>query len=113
MRRELRLRSLAFQRVYEAGRSVANKELVLYYIETDEDSIKVGFSISKKIGGAVLRNKIKRRLKAILMLKKEEIKSGFHLIFVVRKKAAEVGFWELKESLFSLVQKACLLKEQG
>jgi ribonuclease P protein component len=64
MRRSLRLRANTdFQRVRQDGRSVANPYLVLLQRRNTEGNTRFGFAVGKKIGGAVVRNRLKRRLR--------------------------------------------------
>ena len=80
IRRRSRLsRSQDFDRVYRAGRSVANRYLVLYRFQRDEDGgataggqapARVGFSVSKRLGSAVERNRVKRCLREAYRLNK-------------------------------------------
>ncbi len=95
LRRRNRLsRSRDFERVYRVGRSVANRYVVLYYFprsaeETAGDvpepqDVRVGFSVSKRIGTAVERNKIKRSLREVFSVSEHQVKKGFDLVFIAR-----------------------------
>jgi ribonuclease P protein component len=84
--------------------------LVLVYAGTSAGKIQAGFSISKKIGKSVVRNKIKRRLKEAFRAEIPKMKTGYNFVFVARKPAAECGFAELKGSLCYLLKKAGLYK---
>ncbi len=67
MKRQYRLRkSEDFHRIIHASRFVKNHLFVIYYQPNEENTVRVGISIPKKIGIAVTRNKIKRQIKAIL-----------------------------------------------
>ena len=63
--------------------------------------VRVGFGIGKKIGGAVLRNKVKRVLKEILKRARVEIKGSLDFLIIARKETAGADFLELKEHLES------------
>ena len=64
LRREYSLRrNKEFRYVYRRGKSVSDKYFVLIYVNTKTPHLKVGFSVSKKLGNAVSRNLIKRRMK--------------------------------------------------
>ena len=63
--------------------------------------VRVGFGIGKKIGGAVLRNKVKRVLKEILKRASVEVKGSLDILIIARKETAVVDFLELKKHLES------------
>ena len=63
--------------------------------------VRVGFGIGKKIGGAVLRNKVKRVLKEILKRARVEIKGSLDFLIIARKETVGADFLELKEHLES------------
>ena len=76
-----------FQRVYRLGKSLANRYLVLYILREDNELVKVGFAAGKKLGGAVVRNRLKRLLRESYRLHGHAIKPGFSLILVARQAA--------------------------
>ena len=73
----------------------------------------IGFSVSKKIGGSVTRNLVKRKMREAVRSFLPEIKSGYHLIFVARSCIASATFQEIRDSLIRQVAKAGLLYEGG
>lgn len=91
-----------FQAVYRRGRSVANPNLVLLYLRRPE--LKVGISISKKVGNAVTRNRIKRRLREILRTRLSSMKKG-HYVLIARNASASAGYAELDASLEQLLSR--------
>lgn len=103
-----------FKRVYEYGYSRASKYLVLYWLENSETKNRYGFSISTKVGKAVQRNKIRRRLKEIIRYqeKKENLQIGFDVVFIVRQRAAGLEFSRLKKNVIYLFSKAGLYKKK-
>lgn len=113
MRKDLRLRRPElFPKVYKEGKSLAAREVVLYFLYPGtEGPTRVGFSISKKVGKAVTRNKIKRRLKSILESIADNLRGGYILVFVGRPAAAESSFAELREAVRRLLKQADILKD--
>lgn len=95
----------SFKKVYSQGNSSATQFLVLYWLKNNKNKNRFGFSIGKKIGNAVQRNKLKRRLKEILRAeeKKENIKQGFDLIIIARKDSPSLSFKRLKEEVITLL----------
>src|SRR5258707_1487670 len=75
-----------FKRTYARGRSFVSPLVVLYVLPVKSDEKLIGFSISKKLGGAVVRNRIKRRLREMCRACMEELKPGFNAIIVGRSR---------------------------
>ena len=105
MERRYRLKkNRAFQYVYRKGHSVACRNLVMLFAPSRE--LKVGFSVSKKTGNAVTRNRIKRRLRECFRPWLGDVKTGLYVI-VARPAAAEATFETLQK------ETAYLLRKQG
>lgn len=106
MQRKYRLtHRRAFNYVYKHGKSVSNSNMTLVYTTTKFGK-KFGFSISRKVGKAVVRNKIKRRLKSGLLPMINSIDSGYNYIFVVKPSSAQLTYDELIASATALLEKA-------
>lgn len=89
-----------FNHVYKKGKSIVNKHIVMYYVKNTENYNRVGFSVSKKVGKAVVRNRVKRLLKESFRLNEEKIEQGYDIVFVARVR--------LKDSTYKEVEKAML-----
>ena len=105
-------KSEAFKKVYNNKRSVSNRLLVLYILRNDQEINRVGISISRKVGKAVTRNRIKRLIKEYMRLNEEKMKVGYDLVVVVRAAAAEADFREISESLSDLLDKQRIMKQR-
>ena len=109
MERQYRLqKNRAFQYVYRRGHSVACRDLVMLAAKGRE--LKVGFSVSKKVGNAVTRNRVKRRLRECFRPYLGDVKPGLYII-VARPSAAEATFQSLQRDLRYLLKKQGALKE--
>ena len=103
MERRYRLKkNRAFQYVYRKGHSVACRNLVMLLAPGRE--LKIGFSVSKKTGNAVTRNRIKRRLRECFRPLIGDVKTGLYVI-VARPSAAEAAFDELRKDVRYLLKK--------
>ena len=110
MERRYRLKkNRAFQYVYRKGHSVACRNLVMLLAPGRE--LKIGFSVSKKTGNAVTRNRIKRRLRECFRPYLGDVKTGLYVI-VARPSAAKAAFEDLKRDVRYLLKKQNALLKQ-
>lgn len=106
-------RSAEFERVYRQGRSTANRHLVLYaFPNPSTQTPRLGLSVSRKVGGAVQRNRVKRLLREAFALHEQGLSPGQDLVVVARPPAGELaereGLAGLDASLAELIAKAGL-----
>lgn len=99
-----------FRKIYSSGKSIADSNLVLYFRPSAEQKNRFGISISKKVGGSVVRNKIKRQIKEILRLNNDAFIDGYDIIFVVRVRCNQADYQMIKNSVYYLLKKTNLLK---
>ena len=115
MRRDLRLRTTAdFQRVRRVGRTVANPLLVLNYAPSPTGESRFGFIVAKKVGGAVVRNRTRRRLRERLRHYHEaaRLRRGVDLVVVARHDAGQASAAALATALDELLHGARLLQAE-
>jgi ribonuclease P protein component len=109
MQRQHRLRKKRdFSKVFRVGKSIANRQFVLYFCQNDSDTIRLGISVSKKVGNAVTRNRVKRLVKEVVRAWIPYIRSNFDLVLIARNPTAEMDFSQIKSSIRHLLQKAGL-----
>lgn len=109
--REFRLRSRRdFQRVYRAGRSWAVPLLALHLLPQPSGR-RVGFSVSKKVGNAVTRNTVRRRLSEVVRAELPDWKGGVDGILVARAAAAQAPYEQLAAAVRELARRARLIRE--
>lgn len=77
-----------FQHVYKNGHSVVDGMSVLYILPVESPFPCLGCAVGKKLGGAVVRNSIKRKMREVFRVRKNEIKTPVSIVWVARKKLA-------------------------
>lgn len=106
MQSQYRLKSRAsFNYIYRRGTSVSNKQMVLVYVKTHQP-MKVGFSVSKKVGNSATRNRVKRLLKESFRSMIPEVNQNYNYIIVARPSLVGLPYIEVKESMRQLLQTA-------
>ena len=104
-------RNKQFRQVYRNGKSVACRELVLIYAKSRSDMVHVGFSVGKKLGNSVVRNRVKRRLREAFRPNLPLLLPGFDLIVIARDAARDAPFSSLADGLRYLLRKAGLFQK--
>lgn len=101
-----------FRRVFEEGKSFANRYLVLYHAPNQLGFYRVGFSVSKKVGNAVVRNRVKRYLREAV--RHQEIKQHLPVDFVIiaRPSAADLDFDGIRNNLVHLLLKTGYIRKR-
>jgi ribonuclease P protein component len=112
MQKELRLRRKEdFNKVYRHGKSAANHQFVIYYKkQSNSIPFKLGISVSKKVGTAVVRNRIRRVVKEIVRHHVDDIAPGNEYILIARKPAAEMDYAEMEKSIVHVMKRAGIWK---
>lgn len=98
-----------YKYVYSHAESVADKNFVLLYCKSNNKQTKAGFSVSKKYGHAVQRNRIRRQMKAAVSQFMPNVADGYNVIFIPRR-SGEYLFCDVIKSVEYLLNKAGLLQ---
>jgi len=102
-----------FNRVYRRGKSAANLQFVLYFLPQKEPGpFRLGVSVSKKLGNAVMRNSIRRKMKEIVRLGREDVLPGIDIVIIARKPAAEMNYDNMKKSLYHVMKRSGVLRDK-
>ncbi|KRM86588.1 ribonuclease P protein component [Liquorilactobacillus vini] len=115
MRKSYRVKSERdFQRVFENGKSFANRQFVVYVLEkSSQPHFRVGISVGKKIGNAVARNWVKRRIRQSLTELKPQLKQNCDFIVIARPTIAGQSMTVVKQHLVHVLRLAQLLPHRS
>lgn len=94
-----------FNRIIDNKRYVKNSYFVIYYEKTQEKISHFGISVGKKIGNAVVRNKLKRQIRNIIDKNKKYYSNGIDYIIMIRKGCIDLSFEEKESYLIHLLEK--------
>lgn len=98
--------------IFSAKNSYGNKEFAIYIKDHDYPHFRFALSIGKKFGIAVLRNKAKRQIRAILTTHKNQIDQTKEFVIVIKPRVKELRFKDINESLLKMMNKAKLMIEE-
>lgn len=91
-----------FQEVYKKGVSRANKYLVMYVLENDQEENLLGISVSKKVGNSVVRHRVKRLVKESYRLHEDIFNSGLNIVITARASAASIPYAQMESAVLHL-----------
>ena len=97
-----------FQEIRRQGRSYANHLLVLCALPNDLPYSRVGFTVNSRIGNAVQRNRIKRRLREIMRLQQDTLQLGWDIVLIARQPIRNADYHEMETACARLLRRAQL-----
>ena len=100
-----------FRRIYRKGKSAVSPQLVIYCQRNRRGHSRLGVSVSTKLGCAVVRNRVRRRIREIYRLNKAKMLPGYALIVVARVRAVETDYQKLDRTYLRLLEQLDLLRE--
>ncbi|MER1987760.1 MAG: ribonuclease P protein component [Solibacillus sp.] len=101
-----------FQKVFKRGKSYANRQFVVYVMKKEQEAFRIGLSVSKKVGNAVTRVRVKRYLRQAFLELKDDLQQDVDYVIIARTQAANLDFHETKKSLEHVLKIAKVLKKQ-
>lgn len=112
MKRTYRLRRNSdFHQVRRSGKHYASPLVVLAFVRNGLPYSRVGFVVNKRLGNAVKRNQIKRRMREVVRQKYEHIQSGLDIVFIARKPIGRAEYQQIEQTIGGLLGKATLISE--
>ncbi len=103
----------SFQRVYNLGHSFVDGMSVFYVLADQDENVRLGLAVGKKIGCAVVRNHLKRMMREVFRQHKAELKKGSNIVWVARRRLVQADLAAFERSFLRLSKRAALLEEAG
>ena len=101
-----------FRRLYRRGQTAANAYLVIYARHNGSERSRVGITVSGKLGCAVQRNRVRRRLREIYRLNEERFRPGWDLVVVARTRAVSAEYSKLESAYLALASRLGVLRTE-
>lgn len=101
-----------FRRLYQRGTSAAGGCLVVYCRRNRLGRNRLGLTASVKLGGAVMRNRARRRMREVYRLNGSRLRKGWDIVLVARGRTADASWGELNETFLRLCGKLKLLEDR-
>lgn len=102
-----------FRRLYRKGHSAADRNLVLYCRKNGSRENRIGLTVGVKLGHAVVRNRLRRRLREIYRLHEGQFCPGWDVVVVARARAVTASYRQLERSYLTLAGSLGLLREES
>lgn len=102
-----------FRRLYAKGKSAVTPYLVLYVRRTGRDTNRLGITVSNKIGNAVVRNRVRRRLREIYRLREDRLCRGVDLVIVARGRSTQASYAQLERAFEKACRQLGLIHEES
>ena len=101
-----------FETLQRHGRSRAHPLVVVRFHRTDGDRTRYGLSTGRKLGGAVIRNRVRRRIRTVLRALAERTEPGWDVLLVARPAAADAPYGELASAIEGLLGRAGIVRAE-
>ena len=102
-----------FRRLYAKGNSAVSPYLAMYCRKNRLGYNRLGLTIGTKVGHAVVRNRVRRRIRESYRIHEDRFRQGYDLVVVARVRAAHSRYDKLERALLSMAEKLELLKPEG
>lgn len=102
-----------FRRLYQRGKSAAGRYVVVYCRKNGLDYNRLGLTVGSKVGHAVVRNRIRRRIREAYRLSESSYRRGYDIVVVARGRAADASYQEIADCLFKMSDKLGLIRKES
>jgi ribonuclease P protein component len=102
-----------FRRLYSKGKDAVTPYMVVYCRRNREKCNRLGYTVSTKLGHAVVRNRVRRRLREIYRLNAHKLKSGYDIVVVARSRSVGADYKKLESAFLSACEKLELMREEN
>lgn len=100
-----------FKVIIQKKKSFANRNFVIYISDkVDQPHFRVGLSVGKRVGNAVMRNKVKRLMRESLRALEKDIPSNYNLILIARPNVVNLSLPEVKQNIYHVLKLANLIE---
>lgn len=100
-----------FRRLYAKGKSAVTPYMVVYCRRSRESENRLGYTVSAKLGHAVVRNRVRRRLREIYRLNAPQLKKGYDIVIVARSRCVGAEYAKMNRAFLDACKKLGLMKE--
>lgn len=101
------------QEIYRGGRSYVTRYFIMYLFHTHDVPVKMAVAAGKKLGNAVIRNSVKRRLREIFRQNQSQLAGSGRILLVGRKPMLDADYREIERSFLSICRKIKREQERG
>ena len=101
-----------FNEIINKGKKISNKYMVVFFLPKDFEKPNFGIAVGKKIGNAVVRNKLKRQMRNIVDNFKFSYSNSKDYIIIIRKNCLDVEYKELEKHFINLIKNSNLIEEK-
>lgn len=101
-----------FRILYRRGKSSVTPVLAMYVRKNKNAENRIGLTVSTKVGKAVVRNRVRRRIREAYRINEEKFSAGYDIVIVARVRAAEVSFSDIEKNLLKLAESLGILSEE-